>query len=253
MKCARCSAPLDDGVMVCSQCGAVVGMNYVHRPAQARPIAPPRPAALSPRPTPRGGTTKPLTQRVNDILLSPRAEWNAIAVEPVSTADLWLGYVLPLALIGPVALAVAQVLFGTSFPLVGVVKAALVTGVAAALLAFAFTLVQVAVLAWAVDAMAHRFGATPDRLAALQVVAYSMTPVWLVGIFYLLPPLGVLWLLAALYAFMLCVFGLRTLMHCPPHQALGYAATTLGIAFALWAVTGSIVTAIMGFGPVIFD
>jgi Yip1 domain len=259
MKCARCSAALDEGVMVCSQCGAVVGMTYgrgpnaVKPPPAAKP-APSKPAApIAAGAAPRTGTTKGLTERAKAILLSPRAEWGAIAAEPVRAYDVWLGYVVPLALIGPAALAIAQVAFGTSFPLVGVVKAALVAGIAAALLTFAFSLVQVAVLAWAVHAMAKKFEAVPDHLAALQVVAYSLTPVWLAGVLYLVPPLAFLWLFAAAYALLLCLFGLRTLMRCTPQQALGYALTTLGIAFALWVITGTIVTALMGFGPVMFE
>lgn len=251
MKCARCSTSLDDGVMVCSQCGAVVGMTY-GRPTGAPAPAAHKPAMPSPG-APRTGERKRLTDRVKGILTSPRAEWSAIAGEPASTMDVWSGYVIPLALIGPAALAIAQVGFGSSFPMVGVVKAALVTGVAAALLVFAFTLVQVAVLAWAIQAMARKFQARPDRLAALQVVAYSMTPVWLAGLLYLVPPLAFLWVFAAFYAFVLSVLGIRTLMRCAPPQALGYALATLGVAFALWMVTGGIVTALMGFGPAMFD
>jgi hypothetical protein len=255
MKCARCNAALDDGVMVCSQCGAVVGMTYAEGPAISRPATPPgaAPAAMkvsgAPGATPRTGSSKGLIARVRDILTSPRAEWNAIAAEPVRAVDVWLAYVVPLALIGPVALAVLQVAIGTAFPMLGVVKAEVVHGLAAALLAFALALVQVAVLAWAVNAMAPKFQAVPDPLAALQVVAYSMTPVWLAGILHLVPPLEFLWIFAAAYALLLCLFGLRTLMRCTPQQALAYAFTTLGIAFALWIVTGALVTAVMGFGP----
>ena len=260
MKCARCSAALDDGVMVCSQCGAVVGMTYSRGPSAAKPApaampkaAAPKPAALIAASAPRTGTTKGLTERVKGVLLSPRAEWGVIAAEPVRANDVWMGYVVPMALIGPAALAIAQVVIGTSFPLVGIVKAKVATGVAAGLLTFAFSLVQVAVLAWAVHAMAKKFEAVPDRLAALQVVAYSLTPVWLAGVLYLVPALAFLWLFAVVYAVLLCLFGLRTLMRCSPQQALAYTGATLGIAFAIWVITGTIVTALMGFGPVMFD
>jgi len=251
MKCARCGTPLDDGVMICSHCGAVVGMKYARGPDTAKPAAA-HPASPAPG-APHAGTTTRLTDRVKGILLSPQREWNAIAAQPASAMDLWLGYVIPLALIGPAALAIAQVAFGTAFPLVGVVKATLATGIAAALLTFAFTLVQVAVLAWAVNAMAPKFGGVADRTAALKVVAYSMTPVWLASILYLLPVLAFLWVVGALYAFLLCLFGLRVLMRCAPQQALGYAFATLGIGFALWLVTGMIVTALMGVGPVMLE
>jgi hypothetical protein len=253
MKCARCNTPLDDCVMVCSQCGAVVGMNYARGPGAAGYGVAPKPAPPALGAVPRTGTSKRLTERVRDLMTSPRAEWSAIAAEPVRAIDVWLGYVVPLALIGPIALAVAQVAFGSSFPLVGVVKATLVNGVAAALLAFAFSLAQVAVLSWAVRALAPKFQAVPDRLAALEVVAYSMTPLWLAGIVHLVPVLAFVWIFAAAYAFVLCLFGLRALMRCTPPQALGYALATLGIGFALWVVAGALVTALVGFGPVMFD
>jgi hypothetical protein len=257
MKCARCGTPLDEGVMVCSHCGAVVGMTYGRAPATSKPTAvkpamPAKPAMPMPG-APHAGTTMRLRERVKHLLLSPRSEWNAIAAEPATAMDIWLGYVIPLALIGPIALAIAQVAFGTSFPLVGVVKADLATGLAAGLLTFAFTLVQVAVLASVVHAMAPRFGAVPDRLGALKVVAYSMTPVWLAGVLYLLPVLAFLTVLAALYAFLLCLFGLRVVMRCSAQQALGYAFTALAIAFVLWLVTGVIVTALLGIGPVMLE
>ena len=200
MKCARCNASLDDGVMVCSHCGAVVGMSYAKGPGVHKPISAPKPVAPAMGALHRTGTSKPLIRRVKAILTSPRAEWNVIAAEPMGIGDVWMGYVLPLALIGPVSLAIAEVGFGTAFPMFGVVKVDLVTGIAAALLAFFFSIVQVAVLAWAVNAMAPKFQAVPDRLAALQVVAYSMTPVWLVGILYLVPFLAFLWIVAAAYA-----------------------------------------------------
>ena len=263
MKCARCNTSLDDGAMVCSQCGAVVGMSYDHAggPSHASfpsskvvapRITPPKLGAPG-FPPPLAGSTKRVPQRVKAILVSPRDEWRAIAGEPASAADIWLGYVIPLALIGPAALAIAHVVVGTAFPFVGLVKATLVTGVAVALLTFAFALVQVAVLAWGVNAMAPKFRANPDRLAALKVVAYSMTPVWLVGILYLLPALGFLWVFAALYAFFLAFLGLQALMRCTSQQALAYTFATLGIAFALWVSTGTLVTALMGFGPVMLE
>jgi hypothetical protein len=42
-------------------------------------------------------------------------------------------------------------------------------------------------------------------------------------------------------------------MRCSAQQALGYAFTALAIAFVLWLVTGVIVTALLGIGPVMLD
>lgn len=251
MRCARCNSALDDGTMVCSQCGAVVGMAYGKEPPKSGFNVPkvPQPSF----PAPRTGATRGLPGRVKAIIGSPRSEWKVIAAEPTGLVDIYTGYVIPLALIGPVAFAIYQVAFGTPLPLVGVVKAAVVAGIGAAMLAFAFALLQVFVLTLAVNALAPKFGAVPDRLGALKVVAYSLTPIWVVGILYLVPVLGFLWVFAAIYAMILAFIGLQVVMRCSPQQAVGYALTTLGIAFALWVGTGALVTAIMGFGPVMLE
>lgn len=248
MRCARCDKSLDDGAMVCGQCGAVVGMAYGAAQGASKAGFPSDKAAAPAFVAASAGTTKRLPQRVKDILVSPREEWRTIAGEPTTAADVWTGYVIPLAIIGPVALAIAQLGFGGGRPVAGAGTAPLVTGIAMAFLTFAFALVQVAVLAWGVNAMALKFRAIPDRLAALEVVAYSMTPVWLVGIAYLFPALGFLWVFAAIYAFILAFLGLRTLMRCAPPQALAYTFATLGIAFVMWVVTGALVTTLLGFG-----
>ncbi len=253
MRCARCNTSLDDGALICSHCGAVVGLSYgATRGAPRTGFSAPTivTPALAP---PRAGPTKRLPERVKGILLSPREEWRTVAGEPATAMDVWSGYVIPLALVGPVALAIAQVAFGAALPVGGLVKVALVTGLAVALLTFAFSLVQVAVLAWGVNAMAPKFRAVPDRLAALKVVAYSMTPVWLVGIVYLLPVLGVLWVFAAVYAVFLAFLGLQVLMRCTAPQALAYALATLGFAFVLWLCTGALVTALLGVGPMMLE
>lgn len=247
MKCVRCNTSLDNGALVCYHCGAVVGMSY--GPTQGAPRAGfSAPTIVAPAFTPPAGATKRLPERVKGILLSPREEWRTVAGEPGGAMDIWSGYVIPLALIGPVALAIAQLAFGTALPAGGVLEVALVTGLAVAVLSFAFSLLQVAILAWGVNAMALKFRAIPDRLAALKVVAYSMTPVWLVGILYLWPALGVLWVFAAIYAIFLAFLGLQTLMRCTPPQALAYTFATLGFALVLWLGAGALVTALMGVG-----
>lgn len=233
--------------MVCAHCGAVVGMTY-GTPHGASGAGFPTHKAVAPIFTTTGtGATKRLPGRVRGILLAPRDEWRTIAGEPTGAADLWTSYVIPLALIGPVAIVIAQLGLGNASRFAGAVESALVSGLAIALLVFAFALVQVAILAWGVNAMALKFRAIPDRLAALKVVAYAMTPVWLVGIAYLLPALGFLWVFAAIYAFFLAFLGLQTLMRCAPAQALAYAFATLGFAFVLWLGAGALVAALMGF------
>jgi hypothetical protein len=62
---------------------------------------------MTPRPAVRESSNKEtpmnLVDRVKRILLAPRAEWAVIDNEPTTPAQLFTGYAMPLAAIGPIA------------------------------------------------------------------------------------------------------------------------------------------------------
>ena len=82
-----------------------------------------------------------------------------------------------------------------------------------------------------------------------------MTPVWLAGMLYLVPALALPGCRQVCTRFLLSLRRCRVLMRCTPQQALPYAFAALAAcAFVLWlSSAGMIVTALMGFGPVMFD
>ena len=47
-----------------------------------------------------------IVDRATNISLRPQLEWPVIAAEPVSFAGLFMGYIAPLAAIGPIALVI---------------------------------------------------------------------------------------------------------------------------------------------------
>ena len=71
----------------------------------------------------------------------------------------------------------------------------------------------------------ENFDADRDDLAAQKVAAYSMTPFFLSGVFWLWPPLTWLTFVAVGLSAFLLYRGLPPLMKTPPDRALSYAAT----------------------------
>ena len=53
-----------------------------------------------------------LVDRVKNILLTPREEWQVIDAEPATPSELYKEYIIPLAAIGPVASALGALVFG---------------------------------------------------------------------------------------------------------------------------------------------
>src|SRR5207245_7554200 len=60
-----------------------------------------------------------LISRTKNILLSPKQEWQVIDDEATSVGGLYIGYIVPLAAIGPVASGIRMALFGISVPSMG--------------------------------------------------------------------------------------------------------------------------------------
>ena len=76
---------------------------------------------------------------------------------------------------------------------------------------------------------APRFGGRKNFGNALKLSVYSHTPLWLAGIFLLIPGLNFL-LILGVYGLYLFWIGLPLLMQVPDDKALPYAAVATGCA-----------------------
>jgi hypothetical protein len=179
-----------------------------------------------------------LADRVKSILLTPRSEWRVIDAEPATVGSLYTTYILPLGAIPAVATLIGFSLVGTSI-LGSSFRIPFGSGIEWAVSQYVSTLVGVFILALIIDALAPTFGGTQNRVQALKVAAYSMTAVWLCGIFYLLPslaPLGIL----GLYSLFLLFLGLPVLMKAPEDKALGYTIVSCIAAIVIFVIMRTI-------------
>lgn len=187
-----------------------------------------------------------LVDRVKNILITPRTEWDVIAAEAKPTQALITGYVLPLAAVAALAAFIGQVLIGVSAPFVGTVRIGMVAGLVGLVFSIVMSVVMVFVVGFIADALAPTFGAQKDMAQAVKVAAYAYTPVWIVGILAILPVLGLLGILAAIYAVYLIYLGLPRLMKAPQDKAAGYTAVVVVVAIVLGlvlAMVGGLLTA----------
>lgn len=137
-----------------------------------------------------------LVARAKNILLTPKAEWAVIASETTSTASLYTGYIMPLAAIGAVAIVIGLGVLGA--PTAGVI-----VGVVGYLLHLA----GVYLLGLFYSKIAPSFDGRDDMGQGLKLAAYSMTPIWVASVLLIIPALGILIWLAALYGIVLLYLG----------------------------------------------
>lgn len=182
-----------------------------------------------------------LVERAKKIVLQPKLEWDVIAAEATPTVDLYRGYVMPLAAIGAVASIIGLSLVGISSPFMGgTYRVPLTDAIGQAAVGYILTLVGVYVIALIIDALAPAFGATKNPAQALKVAVYASTPSWLAGIVMLLPMLGIVGMLAALYGIYLLYLGLPLLMKAPAEKAVAYTAVVVVVAFVVMMAIGAI-------------
>jgi hypothetical protein len=184
---------------------------------------------------PSSGMLSGLLKRAKNILLAPKTEWSVIEAEPMTPAQLYTGYVMPLAAFVALISLVHMSIIGAGLP-----RISFTSGLATAALMFGFLLVGLFLVALIINGLASYFGGTPDQRKALKVAAYAFTPAWLATVFSLLPTLSTpLQLAAGIYGIYLLALGLQVLMKSPEDWALGYTATVvlstilLGVAFGI--------------------
>lgn len=180
-----------------------------------------------------------IIQRVQDILLKPKATWPEIEQEPGDIPNTYKSYLLPLALIPAVAGFIGMSLigvstFGANF------RIPLLTGLVNMVVGFVLSLAMVYVLSLIVNALAPTFGGTKNPMNAFKLVAFGSTAGFLGGIFSLLPALSLLGLLAALYSIYLIYTGLPVLMKNPAEKSAAYTAVILVCGVVASLIVGAI-------------
>lgn len=192
------------------------------------------------RPT---GPASGIAARAKAILIAPKAEWPKIAAEGDSVQAVFTRYVVPLAAIGPICRFVGGQLFGSG-TLFFRVHPSLIGGLTAAIASFVLALASIFIVAWVANFVADKFGGRQDFRQAFKLCAYAYTAAWLAGVFYLLPTLGVLALLAGLYGIYLFYLGSTPVMGVPEDKAPGFTAVTILGVFVLYVIVAAITSTI---------
>jgi uncharacterized membrane protein YdcZ (DUF606 family) len=192
----------------------------------AAPASPAGPGTAAPR----------LIDRIKNIILSPKTEWPVIETEPTTIAQLYKGYVIPLVTFSALMSFVRLSIVG-----IGFWRMPVLTGLAYALVSFAFGLLGLYVFGWLIDMLAPAFSGQRDRRQAVKTAAYAFTPGAIGAVFVLLGGLGrPLHLVAAIWGIYLLYLGLPVLMRSPREKAAAYTAAVIVCAILLFAVFGII-------------
>jgi hypothetical protein len=170
--------------------------------------------------------------RAKAILTEPLGEWERIARETDDPASILTHYVALLAIIPSLFGFIGACLIGVITSNGTTLRAPIVDGVFGAIFGYVTACAIVLVLALGIYVLAPIFGGQRGFDNAFKLAVYSFTPVWLCGVFLLLPGLHFLALLG-FYGLYLLWLGTTRLTKVPEQMALSFAIVIAAGAAAL--------------------
>jgi Yip1 domain len=178
--------------------------------------------------------------RAQRLLLSPAAEWDVIAGEAADIQKIYMNYVGPLIVAAAVAGAIGMSVVGMMSLRMGVG-----TAFTMMIVQIVMGLVMVYVLAYVINMLAPQFGAKPDMDQAFKLAAYSPTASWVAGLVMIIPALGMLALLGALYSLFLLYVGLPKLMKPAEDKQMVYTLAVVAVMVVIAVVMSVIQASVM--------
>lgn len=186
-----------------------------------------------------------LIERAKNILLKPKEEWAVVEQETTPVQQLVISYLFPLALIPALAAFIRWGVLGYG----SFLGASVNWGIKYALISLVTTMGGAYLSAFIIDALATNFSSTKDFRKAMQLVAYSYTPMLIAGVFQLIPALSILGIVG-LYGLYLLYVGLAPMMKTPPDKVTGYFVVSLVVLIVIYIAIGAILSAIIFGGSI---
>jgi len=192
-----------------------------------------------------------LVSRAQNILMKPKDEWVKIKIESTPIPQLFMSYAAILALIPAVAQFIGYGLIGQRIPFIGMIRASLGSALFRAIIFYILGLASVYAFGFIINMLAPSFGSKQNSENAMKLAVYSMTAIWIGGIFYIFLPLAILAMLAGLYGLYVLYLGFDGgLMDTPKDKVLGYCVVSIVVYIVLYAVVSVIIGSVFAVGAI---
>jgi hypothetical protein len=252
MNCPKCNKSVPANARFCGSCGQQIeAPASAAAPSAVTPIAAPSlvgahasASAAASRAWAAAAASAPgLIARVKNIVFSPTTEWQVIAPESTPSAQLFVGYVMPLAVLAAVLGFVRLSVLGVNSALAGNLRMPIGSGLSYTVMMFVSALFGVFVIGLIINGLAPTFSGQRDLRQALKVSAYSLTPALLSSLLALSPVLPtLLQFLVGCYGIYVLYLGLPVVMQSPQEKAFGYTASVVICTILIGVVFGMLST-----------
>jgi len=172
------------------------------------------------------------------MLAAPKIQWPVIETEPTSVAQLYTGYVVPMAAFAATMSFIRISVIGVSLPLGGTLRAPPANGLVSSAITFVLGLIGLYLVGLTINMLAPMFAGRRNRRQALKTAAYALTPAWLGTALTFLPLGSVLQLIASLYGIYVLYLGLPLMMRSRPDKTVVYTVTVVACSMLVGILFG---------------
>lgn len=195
-----------------------------------------------------------ILKHVWGILSEPRLTWGSIRDERWSAAQIYLGVIIPLALISPVAGYIGTTQFGWQIGPGGPVTLTPSSAIQISVAYFGAILISVFVISLLIRWMSETYGEIKPLTRCLALAAYTAVPLFLVGVVQIFPVLWINFLFglpALAYSVYLLYSGVPIMMDIPPEKGFLFASAVLavGLVALVGLLASTVVLWSFGLGP----
>jgi hypothetical protein len=184
-----------------------------------------------------------IIQRVKNILVNPKQEWEVIDGESATVSSLFTGYVLPLIILGAIAAFIGYGFIGID--MFGLKISGMKWGMFYALNKLIVGIIAYYISVYVVDMLANSFASEKNLNKSAQLVAYGTTPAMVGGLFYIFPLLGILAILFAIYSIYIWYLGLGPIKKTPEDKKVVYIVVSILVYIVAMILLGMIVNMIL--------
>jgi hypothetical protein len=180
---------------------------------------------------------------MRNIVWTPKTEWPVIEAEPTSVAQLYTGYVMPMAAFAAAMSFIRMSVIGVSLPFGGTLRTSPASGLVFCVVTFLLSLIGLYLVGLTINMLAPMFRAARNQRQALKTAAYALTPAWLGTALTFLPFGTLLQLIASIYGIYVLYLGLPLMMRSQPDKVAGYTAAVVACSILVGMLFGVVAAA----------
>jgi hypothetical protein len=164
--------------------------------------------------------------------------------EPATLPELIRGYVVVMAAIPALGHLIGLGVVGRSF-MGHHVTLGMKHTIPYVILWYLLTIVMAGGISFLASKLAPSFEGKDDLSSSAKAVIYSYTPAWVAGVFYIIPALGWIAVIAGLYSLYLLYLSSGIVIGVPENKRIGFVVVLVVASVVAWILVGALAGATM--------